>query len=144
MPEAITKYAINSTLGTEDFQPLDQIIKGQRTLVASDATYGVIDVELSNKFYSNVDGSVRIIIKGRAYGNSTHRFNIISNVRGNLATIESKDGTAAAYNSFNKSKDINIVKGETISFSKTSSVFPESVTIGASVVDGSLGKVIIG
>lgn len=27
MPEAIAKYALNSTLGTEDFQPLDKLIE---------------------------------------------------------------------------------------------------------------------
>lgn len=142
MPEAITKYAINSTLGTEDFQSLDQIIKGQRTLVASDATYGVIDVELSNKFYSNVDGSIKIIIQGSTYGNSTHKFNIISNMRGTIATI-ALEGVAAASNPFLEKKDVNITKGETISFSKTGHVNLRSVTVGASVVDGSLGKVII-
>ena len=35
MPEAITKYAVNSTLGTDKFQPLDQMIVGQKMFVAS-------------------------------------------------------------------------------------------------------------
>lgn len=43
MPEAITKYAINSTLGTDDFQPLDEIVtqgfNQQFTIVASDEVY---------------------------------------------------------------------------------------------------------
>lgn len=38
MPEAITKYAVNSTLGTENFKPLDQIIIGQKYLVGSTST----------------------------------------------------------------------------------------------------------
>ena len=39
MPEAITRYAVNSTLGTSDFKPLDQIITGQKRLVASENLY---------------------------------------------------------------------------------------------------------
>ena len=39
MPEAITKYAINSTLGTEDFKPLDEIITGGKSLITSDNLY---------------------------------------------------------------------------------------------------------
>ena len=30
------KYALNSTLGTKDFKPLDEIIRGQKTFIASD------------------------------------------------------------------------------------------------------------
>lgn len=36
MPEAITKYAINSSLGRTDFVPLDVLIKGYRHLIPSD------------------------------------------------------------------------------------------------------------
>lgn len=36
MPEAITKYAINSSLGKKDFVPLDVLIKGYRHLISSD------------------------------------------------------------------------------------------------------------
>ena len=39
MPEAITKYAINSTLGTEDFESIDQMILGSKGLKASDNFY---------------------------------------------------------------------------------------------------------
>lgn len=36
------KHALNSTLGTADFQPLDKIIKSQKNLVADDASYYAI------------------------------------------------------------------------------------------------------
>lgn len=39
MPEAITKYAINSTLGTSDFKPLDVQIAEQVRLIPSDEIY---------------------------------------------------------------------------------------------------------
>lgn len=38
------KHALNSTLGTADFQPLDKIIKSQKNLVADDAPYYTIFV----------------------------------------------------------------------------------------------------
>lgn len=72
MPEAITKYAINSTLGTEDFKPLDQLIAEERDLVASDNLYkyfhvgnkdivtvGKKDIAVFN-FVSKRNGSIRI------------------------------------------------------------------------------------
>lgn len=36
------KYAVNSSLGTDEFQPIDQIVKGQRGLVASDNVYAIL------------------------------------------------------------------------------------------------------
>ena len=39
MPEAITKYAINSSLGTENFKPLDVQIAEQVRLIPSDEIY---------------------------------------------------------------------------------------------------------
>lgn len=39
------KYALNSTLGTSDFESLDKIIKGQKSLVASDNLYCVVSTE---------------------------------------------------------------------------------------------------
>lgn len=36
MPEAITKYAVNSSLGTDSFIPLDVLIRNQNVLYASD------------------------------------------------------------------------------------------------------------
>ena len=36
------KHALNSTVGTREFQPLDKIIKGQRTLAPADSVLAVI------------------------------------------------------------------------------------------------------
>ena len=72
MPEAITKYAINSTLGTKDFKPLDKLIKDQRTYVAGDellvillnsSISGVSSTETiipNVNFTSMVDGSISV------------------------------------------------------------------------------------
>ena len=71
MPEAITKYAVNSTLGTDEFEPLDKIIKGQRTYAASDDLLVILAQNLGTVpkdfsiienacFKSKVNGSIRV------------------------------------------------------------------------------------
>lgn len=64
------KYALNSTLGTDDFKPLDQIIIGQKRFSASDATIKVItqnEIRLSKEstqilgyFTPKLDGTIRL------------------------------------------------------------------------------------
>ena len=39
MSWAQIKLALNSSLGTKEFKPLDELIKGQKTLIASDNLY---------------------------------------------------------------------------------------------------------
>lgn len=53
MPEAITKYAINSTLGTEDFKPLDKIITDGKSLISSDNLY--YQIFIGEKYISGLD-----------------------------------------------------------------------------------------
>jgi hypothetical protein len=71
MPEAITKYAINSTLGTEQFRPLDQIIIGQKRFVVDEtvlcaskaftpAKAPTSTAKNGLKFIPELDGSVKI------------------------------------------------------------------------------------
>lgn len=70
MPEAITKYAINSTLGTDDFKPLDQIIKGEKLFMASDYPIVVLvtndtkavgtEYITIGKFKPHVNGTIRL------------------------------------------------------------------------------------
>jgi hypothetical protein len=66
------KHALNSTLGTANFQPLDEIIKSQRTYGASDTVLAVLGSEIglglttslvkvpNIKFVSTATGSIRI------------------------------------------------------------------------------------
>ena len=62
------KKAINSTLGTEDFKSLDEIILGEKTFVGSDATLIVLGLAGDNYYYGdcvprfklNVGGVIRI------------------------------------------------------------------------------------
>ncbi len=71
------KKAINSTIGTAGFQPLDAIIKGQKTFVASDNTMIVLSAQ-SEKTWSDgatigtftpkTSGSVRLMAEiGNGY-----------------------------------------------------------------------------
>lgn len=67
MPEAITKYAINSTLGTSDFKPLDQIIIGQKVFVASNEPIARAYTENDEKYYyfiPSINGVARVKFKG--------------------------------------------------------------------------------
>lgn len=59
MPEAITKYAINSTLGTENFQPLDQLIISQTRIVASEDEYAVFNNLSLEDVYKGTEEAVQ-------------------------------------------------------------------------------------
>lgn len=66
--EAITKFALNSTLFEDDFEPLDQIIKSKRSLVASD-NYYIIHYS-GKKYKMNCGGSLKLKAEYKAtYGN---------------------------------------------------------------------------
>ena len=60
MPEAITKYAINSTLGTEDFKPLDKIITDGKSLISSDNLYYQIFVGEKRIFGYDIEKTFKI------------------------------------------------------------------------------------
>ena len=46
------KYAINSTLGTDKFKPLNELIIGEKSLCASDTIYDIIIPPGSNNTFS--------------------------------------------------------------------------------------------
>ena len=72
--EEITKFAINSTLGTEDFKPLNEIIMQTKDLAASNTLYKIVfptshRQSLSRnqdnvlfKFKANRNGSIRLFM----------------------------------------------------------------------------------
>lgn len=91
------KHAINSTLGTDKFKPLDKLIddsiKGTRTLAASDAVLKVLhggsEVEdFTKTFAVNTTGSIRIKVSGRM-SNNTSAFQV-------YITLESTSGAVVA------------------------------------------------
>lgn len=72
------KHALNSTIGTDDFKPLDKIIQGNKAIVASDNLYWIISntgayTEDNTKFTEfakiriNISGSIKLRVKSGAY-----------------------------------------------------------------------------
>lgn len=86
MPEAITKYAINSSLGRKDFVPLDVLIKGYRHLISSDEI--LFSPAIKQQIFHSRDIGKRIQI-------SNIEFKISGNV--NLKIITSTNGIASGY-----------------------------------------------
>ena len=74
MPEAITKYAINSTLGTDDFKPLDKIITGEKVFGTSDVA--IAPAYSDGKYFyftPKINGVVRAKIGLKNTDNSSAR-----------------------------------------------------------------------
>ena len=138
------KRAINSTLGTSSFKPLDKIIKdvvdGQRTLAASDSVIKVINStpsSISNTFLTSKNGSVRII--ATLYGGD----NIIPArvwVYDTFTNQTILELTSYSANGIVQSGDINVVAEKRYGISVTHGT--ATIKIGANVVDTSLVKVI--
>ena len=87
MPEAITKYAINSSLGRKDFVPLDVLIKGYRHLISSDEI--LFSPAIKQQSFPRKDVGKRIQI-------SNIEFKISGNV--NLKISTSTDGNQPGFN----------------------------------------------
>ena len=103
MPEAITKYAINSSLGRTDFVPLDVLIKGYRHLIPSDEI--LFSPAIKQKSFSQNDVGKRTQI-------SNIEFKISGNVRLKICT--STQGTSV---NFKPKQKIEIEKNGQIIYS---------------------------
>lgn len=154
MPEAITKFAINSTLGTANFKPLDKIIEGQRSLGASDAVMAVPVLNeitmgsasprtLLATFTPKVNGSVRILAsmkRGPSSANSTAYIYVTENGTDITSFSTDESSYTEVY------KDIKITAGKEYKVYFYGSYNGEkinSLKICASVIDTSLlGEVI--
>lgn len=145
--EEITKFAINSTLGTSDFQPLDKIITSQRSLAPSDTVIVVLHEgafsvstnttkEITSTFKALKNGSVRIICNGYIESSSGSLEICVTGTNGSkyyASTSETKN--------IDFTVDIPIVENVTYSFSfyaSNSFGWVQSVKIGAQIVDTSL------
>lgn len=103
MPEAITKYAINSSLGRTDFVPLDVLIKGYRHLILSDEI--LFSPAIKQKSFSQNDVGKRTQI-------SNIEFKISGNVR--LKIFTSTQGSNV---NFKPKQQIEIEKNGQIIYS---------------------------
>ncbi len=145
------KHALNSTLGTSDFKPLDKLISekidGVRTLGASDATIIVVGSgSASNstthllQFKANVSGSMRLMgtaTVGRSdYGDSGGIGVIPGGFQG-----KNGDGSATG-NHLDVCFDFSITAGETYSVyvraGRNQSINAWDIRLGASVIDASM------
>lgn len=120
--------------------PLDELIKGQKRIGASDATYAVISSipqsgsSYFGSFIPNVDGSIRIIAIGSSTSTTssgvvTARINGVNN-----------EIFFDEYNSSKKHLDIAVKKGVAVEFSQRGNIHTTSIIIGASLIDETLGK----
>lgn len=147
---AEVKRTLNSTLGTDDFKPLDKIIEGQRTLAASDSVIQVFELDrnVANKseyefgrFRTKVNGSVRIIVNYSGNSsNSTLRLGIKKNdVEVFYKTVKDSgaDQLLTANIKVDKESEYAI---DLRSSSTTYSI--HSVSVGANIVDTNLVEVI--
>lgn len=145
---AAIKKAINSSIGTSDFQPLDKMILGQKSLVASDNVYQVIkatrfsltpaDSAALNLFQLNCTASFKLKFRARYY-NYESSLGIYKN--GTLYT-----SVSLAYSSGFQtyiSDAIIASKNDIISIkpynsSGNGSVVIEEIDLCADIIDGSL------
>lgn len=132
MPESITKYAINSTLGTGEFQPLDKIIKGQRYFAASDTTIAILGsagtvTYLPKSFIPKTNGVVKLTADfeyGTLGGDGLDIFE-----DGNLYATTKKD------------TEISVKKNSVYTFKTKSGTSVSDLKICAQIIDGSLFEI---
>lgn len=153
------KYALNSSLGTSNFESLDKkldriekILDDQRTLRASNETYVNIltteqssisiptssEVEAQNYVKINVPGTVRVITQGK----STYNYNIkIKNATGTVIATETATGSGGNWGT---STDISVNKGDELhifGYAATRASSINTIRIGAVVVDAGCATV---
>ena len=148
------KHALNSTLGTSEFKPLDKIIEGQRSLAASDSVIRVLFSGSTNVTYTGVlfgsfvpqkSGSIRVLAKGTTSGSySSATFDLTIKEAGTtIATASVNTPTAATYS---VSADIPITAGVSYEVychrSTTGNFTVNTVELCAAIVDTSLVEVL--
>lgn len=66
------KKAINSTLGTDEFKPLDKLIQGEKRLIANDTILGIArDDSRGYGFTPKVDGAIKVYVSLTYSGNNS-------------------------------------------------------------------------
>lgn len=126
---------INSNMS----MPLDELIKGQRILGASDAIYSVVSSSRKEGTYTygsfvpKVNGSIRLLVVGHGLNNNSASVNAGS---ASISITSANNIDIEAYIDIPVNKNVPIV----ISQSRYASV--ASIKIGATVIDGSLGEFI--
>lgn len=121
------KYALNSTVGTKNFKPLDKLLKDVDGLVASDNLYQIVSqnenlritdgvFEMPKKIKVNANGSIKVKLEfdglSSIYSDLTMRVDLYVNGEDKGShDVEIEKGSTA-----NDSWVISINKGDEISF----------------------------
>lgn len=146
------KHALNSTLGTENFQPLDKIIEGQRTLAASDNVIRVITPPTGSfrnqtsigSFTPKVGNSIRVsvVFAPNSATNKTVQLYVGGGGK-NFSTSATFNATTGVTTNGFMEIDVPIEAGVTygISMSSSDSIRVVSCKLCASITDANLVEV---
>lgn len=141
MSWAEIKNAVNSTVGTKDFKPLNEIIRGNWNLIESERIYisetptytlssGTYTISNSFKFKANGSARIRLIL---AYSTSvSYAFEIYKN--GTLYKSTARAGNGASNN-------INII--ESVTFKPEDLFTFRLVRMGGSVAVSSMTEIAV-
>lgn len=122
MSWAEIKNAVNSTVGTNNFKPLNEIIRGNWNLIVSDKVYisetpaytsssGTYNI--SNSFRFKATGTAEIRLKASYVANTTYNFEIYKN--GTIYKTITESGNNVASNIAIRDT-ISFVENDLISF----------------------------
>ncbi len=150
---ASIKKTLNSTLGTSDFQPLDKIITGQRTLAASDSVLNVVfsgstnvstSREIIGEFTPKVNGSIRILVtyENSSVSSRTFYIEVVKSDNGIIVAEKSLTASGEQLNHLFIDVPIEANVQYEINVNASAGVKVKSVNIGAQIVDTSLVEVI--
>lgn len=147
------KHALNSTLGTSSFKPLNTLIidaiKGQRTLAPSDTVLRIISngvyvfngvVDVPTTFSPKTSGAIRLIVSGINDGEVVMTVTVLTSTGAVIATTNVV--TTSGQKTFRVPLDFNISPNESYKIRLNSTNYYTAnyvdLSIGAIVTDTNL------
>ena len=143
------KHALNSTLGTSAFKPLNTLIidaiKGQRTLAPSDNILRIISngvyvfndvVDVPTTFSPKTSGAIRLIVSGRNDGGVVMSVTVLTSTGAVIATTNVVTDNIGQ-NTFRVTLDFNISPNESYKIRLNSTDY-----FTANYVDLSIGAIV--
>lgn len=149
------KHALNSTLGTPNFKPLDKLFTEHLGLGATDATLKVLKIEETlissafvniGQFVPTVNGNVRIFLEAKTNIPSANAADLLIEIIGSDGSSKSQyfNSNANETNVYKEYRlDFNIIKNVSYSVqikrtNATSYIYIKNVKICGSVTDPTL------
>ncbi len=114
------KHAVNSTVGTDDFEPLDKIFKGNWRFIVSENIYLTEDAfytqdddtfNISTSFKALINGTVRVSMSAATSSGRIFSFHVLKN--GEIAASVKKTGTGEALTYIS---EVTFAPGDVLSF----------------------------